>query len=120
MALIAFNSNTRSNIVNGLIDNVMTMAGISREFKANARVTRLPETQNERNQFRVEALKISEGKRLTSHPQYKFNPRHSNNPDAYIPARRHYQNYIQANAAMDRQNNPAWHRAQTLNSALNS
>jgi hypothetical protein len=48
---------------------------------------------------------------------YKFNPRHSNNPDIYMPARTAYIAEIEAAAARDRSSNPAFIRAQAVAAA---
>lgn len=48
---------------------------------------------------------------------YRFNPRHSNNTDIYMPARLAYLSDIAANAARDRRLNPAFIRAQAVAAA---
>ena len=54
----------------------------------------------------------------TLHPDYVFRPRHSNNPDIYVPARASFLAGIAGRAAADRARNPAWHTAERVRTAL--
>lgn len=63
---------------------------------------------------KVAEVKRSEGAKLIGHPGYRFNPRHSNNPDIYIPARQGFIDKILAAAKRDREKNPAFQRAESI------
>jgi hypothetical protein len=94
---------------------------ISRLFtivQASIQADDMPKSIAERNAFRVSQLKAEFGSRILSHPDYKFNPRHSNNPEIYIPARQDYLNGVAFLAQVEREKNPAWHRAQAIQTTL--
>lgn len=57
------------------------------------------------------------GANWVNHPDYKANPRHSNNPEIYIPARREYLAYIKALARIDREKNPMFQMVQAISRA---
>lgn len=67
---------------------------------------------------RIEAVKKSYGDKLICHPNYKTNPRHSHNPDVYVPARAAFLAGIAAAAAADRERNPAFRRAMKISNAV--
>ena len=58
------------------------------------------------------------GPRYVNHPQYRFDPRHSNSPDIYVPARQQYLRSVAETARLDRSNNPAFARHECLRAAL--
>lgn len=58
------------------------------------------------------------GQHWVNHPDYKFSPRHSNNPDIYAPARQSYLLSVQTASACDRLSNPAFHTAERIRKAL--
>jgi hypothetical protein len=65
------------------------------------------------------AARLREAKRRmgtgwVGHPGYATNPRHSNNPEIYKPARQEYLNTIAQRAAADRHLNPAYETAQRI------
>lgn len=62
----------------------------------------------------IQIVKDAWGAKLLCHPDYQFNPRHSNNPDIYGSARKQYLNEIAKNARESREINPAFIRAQRL------
>lgn len=57
------------------------------------------------------------GVNWVNHPDYKPNPRHSNNPEIYIPARREFLAYIKALAQIDREKNPMFQMVQAISRA---
>lgn len=67
---------------------------------------------------RVAEAKRYLGKNWIGHPDYTFNPRHSNNPEIYIPARAPYMLAISIAARADRENNPAFMRQQAINKVM--
>lgn len=58
------------------------------------------------------------GERWVGHPQYRFNPRHSNNPDLWAQARAQFLAQIALAAADDRAKNAAFHRAERFRAAV--
>lgn len=60
----------------------------------------------------LEKIKREYGAKLICHPDYVPTPRHSNNPEIYVPARAAYLASIAAAAKRDRERNPAYIRAQ--------
>jgi len=58
------------------------------------------------------------GVRWLMHPLYSLNPRHSNNPEVYRPARAAFLACIAKAAAADRARNPAYIRQAAVNKAL--
>lgn len=80
----------------------------------------MPKSIAQRNAFRVEQIKAEFGSKIINHPEYKFNPRHSNNPEIYIPARQDYLNGIAFLAQVEREKNPAWRRAQAIQNTLST
>lgn len=59
----------------------------------------------------LEKIKRECGAKLICHPDYVPTPRHSNNPEIYVPARAEFLASIAAAAQRDRENNPAYIRA---------
>lgn len=53
-------------------------------------------------------IKSEYGAKLICHPDYVPNPRHSNNPEIYVPARAAFVASIAAAAQRDRERNPAY------------
>ena len=60
------------------------------------------------------------GVRWVRHPSYVFNPRHSNDPQIYCPARDAFLACIAKTAAADRARNPAYIKQAKYNKALES
>lgn len=58
------------------------------------------------------------GSRWLNHPDYRFNPRHSYDPEVYGPARQPFLDAIAERARRDREANPAWMRAERFRIAL--
>lgn len=58
------------------------------------------------------------GKNWQLHPDYVFNPRHSNNEGIYIEARQPYIELVAKLAAADSEKRPAFIRAQAVRNAL--
>lgn len=58
------------------------------------------------------------GTRWLNHPDYRFNPRHSHDPEVYRPARQPFLDAIAERARCDREANPAWQRAERFRAAL--
>jgi hypothetical protein len=54
------------------------------------------------------------------HPDYRFRPRHSNDPRIYEPARAAHESLVAALAADARRRNPAWIAAQRVRDAITS
>lgn len=69
------------------------------------------------HEARVAAVKRL-GSKWVRHPAYRFDPRHSNNPEVYGPARAAYLACIAKAAAADRARNPAFRRAEELRAVL--
>lgn len=65
-----------------------------------------------------DAAKAYLGANWIGHRGYQFNPRHSNNPDIYAPARKDYLKQVGHLAFVDRQRNPAFLRANQIRKAL--
>lgn len=59
----------------------------------------------------LEKIKRECGAKLVCHPDYTPIPRHSNNPEIYVPARAEFLASIAAAAKRDRESNPAYIRA---------
>lgn len=55
---------------------------------------------------------------LVSNPNYKYDPRHSTDPNVYVPAREPFLAQIREAARIDRETNPAYQRNQRLIRAL--
>lgn len=66
---------------------------------------------------RIAAIKRL-GVKWLGHPSYRFDPRHSNNPEVYGPARAAFLACIAKTAAADRARNPAYIRQAAINKAL--
>ena len=66
----------------------------------------------------LEEAKEFLGTNWVRHPDYKFNPRHSNNADIYAQARQPYLTKVIAAAAQDRLGNPAFTRAEIIRRAV--
>lgn len=78
-------------------------------------ITNQPEQEPESPVMsRIQVVKDAWGAKLLCHPDYQFNPRHSNNPDIYGSARKQYLNEIAESAREYREINPAFIRAQRL------
>lgn len=60
------------------------------------------------------------GPRWLRHPAYVYDPRHSNDPQTYGPARAAFLACIAKTAAADRARNPAYLRQVAVNKALES
>lgn len=58
------------------------------------------------------------GKRWISHPDYRFDPRHSNNPDIFNAARQPFLANVRLAASADRNRNPAFLRAEQIRITL--
>lgn len=58
------------------------------------------------------------GHRWLRHPAYVYDPRHSNDPQTYGPARAAFLACIAKTAAADRARNPSFIRQQAVNKAL--
>lgn len=69
------------------------------------------------HEARIAAIKRL-GTRWISHPAYKYDPRHSNDPQTYGPARAAFLACIAKTAAADRARNPAYIRQAAVNKAL--
>lgn len=61
-----------------------------------------------------EAAKEYLGANWVNHPAYRYNPRHSTNQETYVPARQPYLLSIAVLARVDRQQNPAFARAEAI------
>lgn len=59
-------------------------------------------------EMQLAKIKREYGAKLVCHPDYVPNPRHSNNPEIYIPARAAYIAQIKEAARRDRERNPAY------------
>lgn len=57
------------------------------------------------------------GANWVNHPDYKPNPRHSNNPEIYVPARREYLDQVKELARRDRERNPIFQMVQAISRA---
>ena len=73
-------------------------------------MTRLQETTKQK----IKECREANGAKLIGHPDYRFNPRHSNNPDLFVPARAKFLAAIRSAAAADRERNPAFIRANAI------
>ena len=60
------------------------------------------------------------GVKWLRHPAYRYDPRHSNDPQTYGPARAAFLACIAKTAAADRARNPSFIRQQAVNKALES
>lgn len=58
------------------------------------------------------------GVNWVGHPEYKPNPRHSHNPDIYVPGRQEFLNHIAYRARVDRERNPAFRRAEAIRAVI--
>lgn len=63
-------------------------------------------------------IKAKYGARLLCHPDYVPNPRHSFNPEVYQAARAPYLAAIAIAAKFDREQNPAYIRAQNIRQTI--
>lgn len=66
---------------------------------------------------RIAAIKRL-GVKWLRHPAYRYDPRHSNDPQTYGPARAAFLACIAKTAAADRARNPAYIRQAAVNKAL--
>ena len=67
---------------------------------------------------RLKEIKAEYGSRLLCHPDYVPNPRHSFNPEIYQAARAPYLAAIAIAAKFDREQNPAYIRAQNVRQTI--
>lgn len=67
----------------------------------------------------LDKIKREYGAKLICHPDYVPIPRHSNNPEIYVPARAEFLASIAAAAKRDREMNPAYIRAQQWRELVN-
>lgn len=67
----------------------------------------------------LEKIKREYGAKLICHPDYVPTPRHSNNPEIYVPARAEFLASIAAAAKRDLESNPAYIRAQQWRDLIN-
>lgn len=67
---------------------------------------------------RLAEIKAQYGAKLTCHPDYAPNPRHSTVPSIYIPARAAFLAQIASAAQRDRERNPAFHLAEHIRSIV--
>jgi len=58
------------------------------------------------------------GVKWVMHPAYTFNPRHSNDPEVYGPARAQFLAAISHAAASDRRRNPAFQQAERVRAVI--
>lgn len=65
-----------------------------------------------------EAAKEYLGSRWVNHPDYRFDPRHSNDPTICVPARQLFLLSVTAKATLDRLHNPAYQSAERFRHAL--
>lgn len=69
------------------------------------------------HEARIAAIKRL-GVKWLRHPAYRYDPRHSNDPQTYGPARAAFLACIAKTAAADRARNPAYIRQAAVNKAL--
>lgn len=83
-------------------------------------VARLPHESDWHYAARVRAIHAL-GDSWVKHPAYRFQPRHSHNPEVWKPAfAQWWADQVLPRAAADRERNPAFKRAQALRSVLGS
>lgn len=83
---------------------------LSRAGRINAIPLSLPE--------KVADAKAMMGPKLVCHPDYRFSPRHSHNPEVADAARAEYLRGVRALAQADREQNPAYVRSQAIVGAV--
>lgn len=80
---------------------------------------RVPSEPQHIHDARWEALKRL-GTNAVCHPAYVFNPRHSNDPQVYMPAREPYLSAIARRAAEANARNPIWREQERVRAARSS
>lgn len=89
------------------------------EKRITVRPTRRKVVASPYIEIMLERIKREHGAKLACHPDYVPIPRHSNNPEIYVPARAGFLASIAAAALRDRERNPAYIRAQQVRDLIN-